>query len=142
MSNTSPNRRKFFDCLPGTDGCDETFEIISRTTGGRIAWAGYWEHRSQCRRVAKALTAALNAAFASRRIQWDIPELARELGAIAIVWSIEDVQFIRQDLADEQSWKVLKECERLYDKGQAITCELIKSVADELFPRSNEGERP
>jgi hypothetical protein len=137
MTNTTARRRKFFDCVAGTDGCDETFEIISRTTGCRIAWAGFWEHRIQCRRVARALNAALNAAFASRRIEFDVSSLANEQRQIAIVWNTDDVLEVRPDLSEEQAWEVLQLAEREHDATSGINWESLEAIADSLY-----GEAP
>lgn len=133
MTNTSPKRRKFFDCVASTDGCDDTFEVRSRTTGNRVAWAGYWTHRYACRRVVQALTAAFNAAFASRRIQFDIANLAREQQEIAIVWSTFDVQLICRHLTDDQAWEVLKAAAPKLDELHEQFHHTVRAAAESLY---------
>lgn len=71
----------------------------------------------------------------------DIHELLTSRRQVAIVWNIEDVQAVRPDLTDEQSWEVLKRCIRIHDCEVGFTWHLIHVVADDLFPtRSNANE--
>lgn len=70
--------------------------------------------------------------------------LLSERRQIAIIWSIEDVQFVRKDLSDDQAWKVLKRCERALDASVGLDWSLIEEVADNLYPqeKEEEGELP
>lgn len=57
---------------------------------------------------------------------------------IAIIWSVEDVQFLRSDLARDardQAWHVLKECSRFHDYEVGINWTLLAIVAEEHYPR-------
>lgn len=53
---------------------------------------------------------------------------------IAIVWCIEDVQSVREDLDDEQAAHVLATCEARHDADVGINWEFIGAVADSLYP--------
>ena len=56
------------------------------------------------------------------------------LKEIAIFWHIEDVQSVRPDLTDEQASSVLKNLKKNHDANEGITWEIIKVIADILFP--------
>jgi hypothetical protein len=135
--NTSTKRRKFFDCSPGTDGCDETFDIVSRTTGHRVAWAGYWDARVPARRAAHVLTAALNTVFAGHGITFCLSALAKEQRQIAIVWNIQDVWNVRPDLNLDKAWQVLQAIDRNHDANVGVNWEVIECTAQSLF-----GDKP
>ncbi len=95
--------------------------------------------------VEDALTAAFEAgqSFANReRKRIEIDELLERRHEVAIIWNVEDVQSIRPDLDDDQSWKVLKRCREAHDCNHGITWDLIDMVASDLFPEPHEGERP
>jgi len=53
---------------------------------------------------------------------------------IAIIWSIEDVQSIRQDLTDEQAMEVLQLVEKRHDASIGISWDTIEYMAEELYP--------
>ena len=55
---------------------------------------------------------------------------------IAIIWSIEDVQAIREDLSDEQAMKVLHEVKRKHDCDEGVHWDTLRYWADELYPNS------
>ena len=64
---------------------------------------------------------------------------------IAIIWSVEDVQEIREDLSDEQAMKVLFIVKQTHDAEQGVHWDTLRYWADELFPivgdvKSTEGE--
>jgi len=63
----------------------------------------------------------------------DIHVLLAKRNQIAIVWSIEDVQAVRPDLDEDQSWEVLKQCEKSHDCNYGFTWDLIECVAEHLF---------
>jgi hypothetical protein len=64
----------------------------------------------------------------------DLHELLAQRREIAFVWSIEDVQNVREDLNDNQAWEVLLQCQRVHDCNDGFTWLLIEAVADSLFP--------
>ena len=53
---------------------------------------------------------------------------------IAIIWSIADVQTVREDLSDEQAMKVLHEVKRMHDASIGISWDTLDCMADELYP--------
>lgn len=64
----------------------------------------------------------------------DIDELLRQRKQIAIIWGIEDIQEVRPDLNDDQSWEVLQACESQHDCTIGLSWETIEITADDLFP--------
>lgn len=70
----------------------------------------------------------------------DIHALLAEHRQVAIIWCIEDVQEIRPDLDDDQCWAVLQRCERLHDCNDGFNWYLIEAVAEDLFPKTQEGD--
>ncbi|HMO84058.1 MAG TPA: hypothetical protein PKC18_03960 [Lacipirellulaceae bacterium] len=66
--------------------------------------------------------------------QLDIHAVLESRGAIAIVWSIEDVLGVRPHLSKEQAWNVLQRCEKVHDCNYGMTWDLLESVADDLYP--------
>ncbi len=54
--------------------------------------------------------------------------------AIANPWYIDDVKSIREDLSDEQAMQVLENAYLNYDAEIGINWEVLKSLANELFP--------
>lgn len=55
---------------------------------------------------------------------------------IAIIWSVEDVQEVRENLSDEQAMKVLKEVKLRHDANIGVNWDVIKCVADIIFPEN------
>ena len=53
---------------------------------------------------------------------------------IAIIWSIEDVQSIRNDLTDEQAMEVLLLVKNRHDASIGVNWDTIEYVAKELYP--------
>ncbi|MBX9791387.1 MAG: hypothetical protein K2Y37_20900 [Pirellulales bacterium] len=70
----------------------------------------------------------------------DIHALLEERRQIAVIWSVEDVQAVREDLTDDQAWDVLKRCDRKHDCNLGITWDTIEIVADDLFPVQDKGD--
>ncbi|MFN0012166.1 MAG: hypothetical protein ACKVS8_11050 [Phycisphaerales bacterium] len=64
----------------------------------------------------------------------DLDALLRRRRQVAVVWSIEDVQEECPELTDEQAWRVLKKCERYHNPSIGFSWDLIRLVANELFP--------
>lgn len=60
-----------------------------------------------------------------------IPTSARR---IAIEWTVNDVQTLREDLTDDQAWEVLLTAKRNHDATQGITNDVLWSIAANLFP--------
>lgn len=133
MKTITNRRRRFFDCVSGTNGDDYEFAIVSKTTGCSVAWAGYWDYRVPCGRVARGLTVALNAALSGRRIFFCIASLAKEQRQIAIVWNTDDVRTVRPDLSEDQAWQVLLRVENEHDGDHGVTWDTLRDVAEQLF---------
>lgn len=64
----------------------------------------------------------------------DIHDLLRQRRQVAMIWSIEDVQSLRPDLNDDESWDVLQKCLKWYDSEDGITWGLIEGVVEDLYP--------
>lgn len=109
-------------------------------TDGRIAGNQFanWAAIAQCRRVTRALTKALNAAFASRRIEWDVSSLAEEQRQIAIIWNIEDVQQVRPDLDEDRAWAVLQLAASQHDASLGIQWDTLEAAAESLYSNAPE----
>ncbi len=60
---------------------------------------------------------------------------------ITLVWSIDDVQMVREDLNDEQAFKVLLYVERNHDASRGVNWDVIEWAAAHLFG-SNDVECP
>ena len=66
----------------------------------------------------------------------DIHSLLADRGWIAIFWSYEDVLSVRPDLSRDQAWDVLASCRKYHDAEIGINWEVLKVVADDLFPEA------
>ncbi len=64
----------------------------------------------------------------------DIHIVLKQRRQVAVIWSIEDVQSVRADLNDDQSWQVLQQCQHGHDCEAGFSWSLIETVADDLFP--------
>jgi len=62
----------------------------------------------------------------------------RQIGAI---WAIEDVKGSRPHLTDDQAWEVLERVGEKHDAEWGITWTTLESVADDLFPASDDSDR-
>ena len=62
-----------------------------------------------------------------------IHEELREQGKVAFIWSIHDVQVMRDDLDDEQAMRVLEQLTREYDAEHGVSYSSIESTAFNLF---------
>jgi hypothetical protein len=85
-----------------------------------------------------AVQAALEAAYEAGREDAkcesiDIYDLLATRNQIAHFWAIDDVQYVRPDLNDDQAWQVLQTIDRRLDSEHGITWETIEIVADDLF---------
>jgi hypothetical protein len=65
----------------------------------------------------------------------DIDELLAGHHAIPIVWDIDHVIDQRPDLNHEQAWEVLQECQRCWERLNDPMLEIIRQLADDLFPK-------
>ena len=66
-----------------------------------------------------------------------IDELLKANRMIADVWTIADVQRVRDDLTEDQCWQVLQQVEEDHDRDSGIYSELLEDQALYLF-----GEHP
>lgn len=64
----------------------------------------------------------------------DIDDILHRNRQIAHVWGIDDVQGVRRDLDDDQSWKVLCRVNRYLDSEQGISWATIAGAAEDLYP--------
>ena len=55
--------------------------------------------------------------------------------SIAIIWCIDDVKSIREDLNDEQCLDVLNYADRKHDASMGITYDILEWIADYLYPQ-------
>lgn len=72
-----------------------------------------------------------------QEMEFDVHDLLAEQKKIALVWSVEDVQRMRRDLDDNQSWAVLQQCERDHDCDHGLTWDTIEQTAYDLFGSGN-----
>ncbi len=61
--NTATKRIRPFWVRPGTDGVDETFDVVCRETGTVVAAFHYWYAEAEAKRQARQFTAALNSFY-------------------------------------------------------------------------------
>lgn len=59
---------------------------------------------------------------------------------IAIFWNIEDVQYERPHLTDEEAREVLDTAQRRHDADIGINWTVLETIADMLFDRPEEDE--
>jgi hypothetical protein len=55
---------------------------------------------------------------------------------IDLKWGIFDIQYVRQDLTDEQAMSVLVYLKASHDYKNGVTDATIRTAAHELFPKS------
>jgi hypothetical protein len=53
---------------------------------------------------------------------------------IIIVWDIDDVRSVREDLSNEQCQEVLDYAKRNHDAGEGINWSSLEDFAESLFP--------
>lgn len=56
---------------------------------------------------------------------------------IAAIWSIEDVHAVRDDLTDDQAWKVLKRVDDCHDCEFGITWDTLYQMTNAMFPKQS-----
>jgi hypothetical protein len=71
---------------------------------------------------------------------FDIHEFLARRRQVAVIWCVEDVQGVRPHLTDDQAWEVLQQCRRVHDCEVGFNWLLIETVADDLFPREDDGD--
>ncbi len=54
---------------------------------------------------------------------------------IAITWHIDDVKEVRPHLTDAQAREVLQQVKHGHDASIGVNWDVLKTVADDLFPR-------
>jgi hypothetical protein len=134
------NRRgkhKRFNLRHGTDGLEKCIEIVSKATGSVLASFRYCEEARRAASDARRLIRALETIHAFIG-EIDIRHLLAEHRKIAVVWEIDDVQFVRPDLYDEQCWEVLQRCEHDHSADAGINCDFIEHVANQMFDPAEE----
>lgn len=137
----------------GTDGTQQTVDIITVSTGKPVASIPYCDGKADAKRHATQLVDALNLLFEASETL-DLPHLVAAFtevssatgegfdsdaffalsNQIAVVWNIEDVREVRSDLDDASAWTVLQSLIRDHDACFGINWDVIRCVADELFP--------
>lgn len=65
---------------------------------------------------------------------YDIDELLKQRRQVAVIWSIDDVQEVRPNLTDDESWEVLQACRKYHDCTVGFSWDHIECVAGSLFP--------
>ncbi|MBX3436111.1 MAG: hypothetical protein KF861_01380 [Planctomycetaceae bacterium] len=70
----------------------------------------------------------------------DIHAILDQRQEVAVIWCVEDVQSLRPDLDEEESWHVLQRCRKVHDCNHGLTWDLIQYVADDLYPTKDEGD--
>lgn len=67
--------------------------------------------------------------------QLDLDELLKSRRQVAVIWGIEDVHSVRDDLTDDEAWEVLLECRDQHDCEWGFTWTFIQDIAQLLFPQ-------
>jgi hypothetical protein len=60
---------------------------------------------------------------------------------IAAIWAIEDIKGMRPHLTADQAWEVLERVRDKHDAEWGITWTTLESVADDLFPTSDDSNQ-
>lgn len=72
----------------------------------------------------------------------DIHHLLQKRRQVAVIWSIEDVQSLRPDLNDDESWNVLQQCRKWHDCEAGFTWGWIEGFAEQLYPAPLASDTP
>lgn len=67
-----------------------------------------------------------------------IRRLLRRHRRIAIVWAVEDVQWVRPDLDKRQAWEVLQSVQNHHDAAVGVCWEVLSATAEVLYPELEE----
>jgi hypothetical protein len=84
-----------FIYIPGTDGCEETFDVVCLKTGDVIASLPYWYQEMETRRDTKLLIKALNR-FCSRGGYFFAKSLLEALRALEVIDGYERVEDVNE----------------------------------------------
>jgi hypothetical protein len=87
------------------------------------------------------LRKAIDASPPEEPPEINIDELLAGRRQIAHIWSIEDVQYIRPDLSEDQCWKVLQHVDRHKDAELGIHWLTLKFAAEALFGDAPETDK-
>jgi hypothetical protein len=123
----------------GADGCDDAF-FIEDTRNGQIVmgiyfWDDHTGEAAEAEAKAKLVVQALSMPGGWVEQYHVAQSTLQAHQMIATLWSIHDVQNLRADLSDDEAWLVLQLTERRrYETDQAITSEMLRLIAEELFP--------
>lgn len=73
----------------------------------------------------------------------DVQKYLAQSQQTGIVWSIEDVQEVRPDLANAQAWEALQLVERCHDANIGVSWDTVAMAAQTLFgdPTKNKQRR-
>lgn len=69
-------------------------------------------------------------------VEVEIDELLQQNRTIGHLWTVEDVQSIRDDLDPDQAWTVLQGVEHDLDSTRGVTWDVIEQKAYDLFGSS------
>lgn len=67
-----------------------------------------------------------------------VRRLLRSHRRIAIIWAVEDVQWLRPDLDEEQAWAVLTHAENHHDATVGVNWDTLSAAAEALHPEQEE----
>ena len=62
--------------------------------------------------------------------------MAKPITQIEITWDIDDVQYVRPDLTDEQAGEVLRSVKHHHDATVGVNWDVLEIHADQLYPRA------
>ncbi|TWT95379.1 hypothetical protein Pla108_35270 [Botrimarina colliarenosi] len=71
---------------------------------------------------------------ADRSAAIDVHAVLARRRQIAIVWSVEDVLYVRSDLSDDQAWEVLEHVRDCQDAVYGVCWETLQAAAEALYP--------
>lgn len=61
-------------------------------------------------------------------------EQLAEHGFIALLWGVDDVKALRDDLTEEQAWDVLNAIENNFDASVGVNWDTLHAELDHQFP--------
>jgi hypothetical protein len=141
--STKPSTHVRYRYFRDTDGCDDVFFIEDTRNGEIVMGIYFWDEPDtheppEAEAKAKLVVQALNMRGGWVEQYHAAQSTLRTHQMIATLWSIHDVQNLRADLSDDEAWSVLQLVERRrYETDQAITSEMLRLIAEELFPLAN-----
>lgn len=90
--------------------------------------------------IAHSDVAATHATAYPIALAFELHELLRAQGQIAIVWHIDDVLNVRPGLTRDQAMTVLERVSRKHDAEHGVSWETFRVVADDMFPQNDQSE--